>query len=462
MFLDPFLDRFAQACPVTVMARATLERALEAGWVDGLFEEYRERQYTRELLFSTTVELMAAVALGLQPSIHAAARTRQDLGVSLAALYDKINGTEVGLCRALVAGSADRLSEVAKELRSGQASVVPGYRVRVIDGNHLPASEKRLAALRGLRSAALPGHSLVVYDPDARLVTDVVPCEDAYAQERTLVPAILGTVSPGQVWMADRNFSTTAIMFGIHLGGGAFVIREHSKSPNPEELGTPKRRGSVEAGEIYEQAVRIAGGDGEWLVVRRVELRLRTPTEDGETIIRILTNLPKRISAEAVACAYRSRWKIENMFQWLESVLHSEVRTLGHPPAALFAFSVAAVAYNALSIVQSAIEQNHDIKSEGVAAISLYYVMNAVKTEYRGMMLIVPSPSWHAIGAMTPGQIGSFLLQVASHVDPRQFRKTKTRPKQKVRKGYAPGRVARAHVSTARLLKSPKSSRKSP
>ena len=81
MVLDPILERFVQACPATVMARATLERALEAGWVDRLFEEYRERQYTRELLFSTTVELMTVVALGLQPSIHAAARTRQDIGV---------------------------------------------------------------------------------------------------------------------------------------------------------------------------------------------------------------------------------------------------------------------------------------------------------------------------------------------------------------------------------------------
>src|ERR1039457_1545850 len=162
MVLDPILERFVQACPATVMARATLERALEAGWVDRLFEEYRERQYTRELLFSTTVELMTVVALGLQPSIHAAARTRQDIGVSLAALYDKINGTEVGLSRALVVGSAARLREVARELRGDQAPILSGYQVRVIDGNHLPASEKRLAALRGLRGAALPGHSLVV------------------------------------------------------------------------------------------------------------------------------------------------------------------------------------------------------------------------------------------------------------------------------------------------------------
>ena len=84
----------------------------------------------------------------------------------------------------------------------------PGYRVRVLDGNHLPASEKRLAPLRSFRGAALPGHSLVVYDPEAGLVVDIVPCEDAHAQERTLVPSLLATVQPGDLWIADRNFCT--------------------------------------------------------------------------------------------------------------------------------------------------------------------------------------------------------------------------------------------------------------
>ena len=107
MVIDQILERFVQACPATAMTRATLQKVLEASWVDRLFAEFRERQYTRELLFSTTVELMSVVALGLKPSIHLAAQARQDLSVSLAALHDKINGTEIGLSRALVVGSEE-------------------------------------------------------------------------------------------------------------------------------------------------------------------------------------------------------------------------------------------------------------------------------------------------------------------------------------------------------------------
>ena len=58
------LDRFEQHAPAGVMARMALEHALPAGWVDEVFEAHRQRQYSRELLFSTVVELITLVSLG--------------------------------------------------------------------------------------------------------------------------------------------------------------------------------------------------------------------------------------------------------------------------------------------------------------------------------------------------------------------------------------------------------------
>ena len=158
------VERFEQQAPASVMARLALDRALPASWIDEVFEANRQRQYPRELLFSTVVELMTLVTLGLRPSLHAAARKMQQaLPVSLAALYDKVRRTEPAILRALVQGSALRLAPVSASL-AAQASL-PGWQLRVFDGNHLPASEKRLAPLRGYRGAALPGHTLVVHDP---------------------------------------------------------------------------------------------------------------------------------------------------------------------------------------------------------------------------------------------------------------------------------------------------------
>ena len=47
------------------------------------------------------------------------------------------------------------------------------------------------------------------------------------------------------------------------------------------------------------------------------------------------------------------------MFGRLDSVLHSEVRTLGHPRAALLGFAVAVLAYNVLALLKAVTERVH-------------------------------------------------------------------------------------------------------
>ena len=89
-------------------------------WLDELFEAHRQRQYTRELLCSSQVDLMTLVALGLRPSLHAAAQDSDELKVSIQALYDKVNPTEPELVRALVQASGERLTPVVEHLKLQQ------------------------------------------------------------------------------------------------------------------------------------------------------------------------------------------------------------------------------------------------------------------------------------------------------------------------------------------------------
>jgi len=70
-------------------------------------------------------------------------------------------------------------------------------------------------------------------------------------------------------------------------------------------------------------------------------------------------NLPSEIDTATIARLYRQRWRIEGMFQRLESVLHSEIKTLSHPRAALLGFAVAVLAYNVLALLKRFIEQAH-------------------------------------------------------------------------------------------------------
>lgn len=452
MVMDAVVERCAKHSPVTVMARLALQRALEPAWIDAMFERECGAQYTRELLFSTVVELMSVVAVGLRPSVHAAAQACEDLPVSIQALYDKIRRTEPNLVQALVAGSAERLGQILMPMLPERAAPVPGYRLRIVDGNHLPASEKRLKPLRGFHGAALPGQSLVVYDPDSDLVVDLEPCEDGHAQERTVMEALLARAQAGELWIADRNFSTRAILCGWHTRGCGFIVREHGRTPSPVALGEMCHRGRVETGAVYEQAVTIDDDTGQ-MRLRRVEIHLDTPTEDGETVIRILTNVPaSRLATRQVARLYRRRWQIESLFQRLESVLHSEVKPLGHPRAALLAFGVAVLAYNVLSVLQSAIWQAHDLQDSDME-LSPFYIAVEIRAGYRGMMMAVESRAWESCDAMSPVCLATLLLRIARYAKPKTLRKHPRGPKPPKKKGYVAAAVASRHVSTARVLK---------
>ena len=70
--INAIFDQFVEATPVTVMVRGIMERVFEPTALDKLFETYRVKQYTRELLFSNVVTLMSLVVSGIHPSVSAA------------------------------------------------------------------------------------------------------------------------------------------------------------------------------------------------------------------------------------------------------------------------------------------------------------------------------------------------------------------------------------------------------
>lgn len=444
------LDRFIERCPAAVMIRATLERLLRPARLDQIFEDSKQRQYTKQLLFSQVVAVMAAVATRIHASVHAAYLTVQEqLGVSVTALYDKLNHLELGISQALVRETAADASKVIDAMRGAKDEVLPGFEVFYLDGNHLASTEHRLAELRTTREGPLPGQSLALLDAQRELIVDWVPWEDGHAQERSLLPEMLGRIGEGAVLVADRNFCTSMFLFGLARRGAFFAIRQHGSTLTWKLRGKRRRIGRIATGTAYEQGVELHF-QGETLSVRRITLRLDRTTEGGDAEIHILTNLAAgEVTAQQVAVTYGTRWTVEGAFQTLTDVLRCEVETLGYPRAALFSFAVAVLAYNTYAVVRASLRAAHGaevIKEK----LSDYHLMSDVAATYVGMDIAVPDECWEPYRAMTTGAFTRSMTKLAHRVKLARYPKKKRGPK-KPQPRRKSGR-RNHHISTARLL----------
>ena len=447
---DAVFNRFIEQSPIPVMLNSVLERTLSPEKINQYFEEATEKQYTRGLLFSSIFELMSLVVFKVFPAINTAYKHKKDnVGVSITSVYNKLNGLEIGISQHLVRSTGIEHAEIITELGGEKESLIPNYRIKMLDGNCIEATEHRLDVLRETNAGPLPGKSLVVFDPVTELAIDVFPCEDGHSQERSLLSQILPTVERQDVWLMDRNFCVRSFLFGIKEKNGFFIVRQHGQLPYTI-LTDQQKVGKTETGDVYEHWIEVVDNDGKAHQFRRIVIQLKKATRDKDKELYIITNLPKKdVSAILVSEVYRKRWNIETMFQELESHLHSEINTLGYPKAALFGFCVALVAYNTLSVLKATLRSQYGeerVENE----LSGYYIAGNIARTYDGMMIAILTTQWNIVREMPLKSFCEFLIKLANNVDMEKYKKNKRgvkkpRPKRYKHKGSP-------HVSTARLL----------
>jgi len=302
----------------------------------------------------------------------------------------------------------------------------------------------------GFHFGALPGQALLWYDPVLDLVDDVIPCEDAWAQERSLTDEILDGARPRDVVVADRNFCTTRILHGLAARGAFFAIRQHASTLTWEPRGHRRRVGKDADGRwISEQIVRLFDGE-ETLEVRRIRIPLKQGGRRGETELFVLTNLPAdEVDAVRIAELYADRWSVETAIQHLKQNLRCEIDTLAYPGAALLGLCVALLSYNVVSLVVGALRAAHGdafVEEE----LSWHYLTSDVARYEAGMRIAIPEEHWTVFTEMAPPELATVLVDLAHRLNPRKYRKTKRGPKRRQPRKIPPGR--HKHLSTARLL----------
>ena len=453
--LTPVFDNFMKQAPLAVMMGVLMENVCGGDQIDEIFEETASQQYTRDLQFSTVADLLSCVVFDRSPSIGAAYQSSHEaMEVSRKSIYNKLNGVEPAVSEALVEQTAGSFEAIIGKLDARLPSLLPGYRVRILDGNHLSASEHRLKELRTVAAAPLPGKSLVVFEPSTKLATTVIACEDGHAQERALLSEVLRLVDADDLWIADRNFCTTAFLTAIDRVGACFLVRQHAGLTGTLQ-GERIHMGRCATGEVYEQAMTLQDPQtDEAVTLRRISIELDKPVRGGQRELHLLSNVPTvDASAAVLADLYRKRWRIETMFQELTETLCCEIKPLGYPRAALLAFSLAVVAYNVIAVIKASLRTVHG--SENVEQnVSGYYIALEISSTYGGMMIAVPEEHWSVFRDQTPTRIAAVLKKLAANAKLAKYQKHPRGPKKP-----KPKRIAgnSPHVATSRILEQRKS-----
>ncbi len=452
---SPILRRFVDKAQLPVMMRALLQRELDATQLDRWFETVAQQQYTRKLLFSTLFELMTQVVLRQSGSIRAAwLEAEADVGVSLASVYNKLNGLEPGTSAALVGFAAERAREMIDAMPGAAVEVLTGLPVRVLDGNCLNGRQHRLRVTRASTAAPLPGKALVVFDPQRETIEAIVPCEDGHAQERSLLGQVGPLVGVGQVWLADRNFCTEGFLDELEDRGAYSLIREHDnlRFKPLEAMRAPVRPDGADS-VVSEQWVQLKPRpDGrEGVKLRRIRVELDAPTRHGESELYLLSTVPESVAdAPTLARLYRQRWTIERAFLHLTVQLRCEVNTLSYPPAALFALACAMVVFNVLAVVKAALRAAHG--AEVQARLSSHAMSNHMRSASQSLDEIVEPEDWQVFNAVSTVVMVQWLLEQAARVPLKRYAKAPTRktpPKPTAKRAHDP---KKPHVSLAKLL----------
>lgn len=438
------------------MVRGTLEWLLDEQTLEQLFQDHAPEQYTRALTQGTLVRLLLQVSAGTRASVYAAYQADQALDepavtTSYQALYGKLGRLNPEVSAAVVRHSADRCGQVLASMPPARAEPLPGYRLRILDGNVLAGTDHRLTPLRQWINAGRPGKSLVVFEPGLGLVTDVVLCEDAYTRERALLTRVLPRVNATDLFVANCNFCTTRFVFGIHQRRAFVLVRQHRANLPCQLLDKQKAAGKTGTGAVYEQRVEVADPEsGETLTLRRVEVRLLRATRDGDRTLAVLTNLPDAVSALAIADLYLMRWTIETHLQFLTASLHCELPGLGRPRAALLGFALALVASNALAVVRGSIRAESGAEAE--AEVSGHYLADEIAHEDRALRKYLPADQWLGWRGLAAEAMGRLLRALAGHVNLKALTRSRRGPKKPPSQKPAYDKKHK-HYSTARLLK---------
>jgi len=377
--MDGFSKEVLNRLPLAEGTLSLLAWVFDPAFLDGVFDTYRGRSYESELTFPTMVRLIQEALLEHDGSGHQAmvrAQDRDELDVSLQAVYGKLRRVPIELSLGFLACGSDRLREIfPAETAAKCPASLRAFDIYAVDGKKIKRVAKRLKPARQYSGTPLGGKVLVALDLRRGLVAAINAHPDGETNDAPLVPGLLPQVRKRStrrvLWIADRQFCDLTQPRRFAEDGGAFLIRYHPKNSFHRDPNLPVDEGVDSQGRRYQQEWGHLGAPSNR---RRLDVRRITLFREGEEEVILITDLldAERYPARDLLDAYLARWGIERVFQQVTEVFHLQSLISSSPEGTIFQFAFCTLLYNMVQVTRAYISRAQHKPPETVSSEQLF------------------------------------------------------------------------------------------
>ncbi|RMD58025.1 IS4/IS5 family transposase [Candidatus Parcubacteria bacterium] len=378
--MDGFSREVLTRLPLADAVLSLCSFAMDAEFLQQIYEEHRGRSYQSVLTFPMMVSIVSDALLehagsGRQAMLRA--EERDELAASKQAAYGKLRRIPISLSNAFLARPTDRLRQAFPQ---GATSPLPSslrhFHVIALDGKKIKRAAKRLKAARGYSGTPLGGKALVALDLRTGLVVAMNAHLDGETNDAPLVPGLLPQVRQRlrrrRLWVADRQFCDLTQQHNFLEEGDEFLVRYHPKTHFHRDANVPSREGTDSQGRHYLEEWGWLGkpGSKRSLYVRRITL-----FRDNDEDVILVTSLTDadRYPATDLMDAYLQRWGIEKVFQQVTEVFHLQRLISSTPQGTIFQFAFCLLLYNLIQVTRGYIARAQQRKPKTISSEMVYY-----------------------------------------------------------------------------------------
>ena len=196
--MDGFSCEVLSRLPLADAVLSLCSHAMDAEYLQQIYDGYRGRSYEGVLAFPTMVNIICDALLEHEGSGRQAmvrAQEREELEATKQAVYGKLRRIPISLSNGFLARTTDRLRDVfPQKAASRLPASLRHLDVVAIDGKKIKRAAKRLKVARGYSGTPLGGKALAALDLRTGLVVAMNAHLDGETNDAPLVPDLLPQV----------------------------------------------------------------------------------------------------------------------------------------------------------------------------------------------------------------------------------------------------------------------------